>query len=54
MVVAQDNYSNIFLIDFALVEGEIGGGWSFFLNNFIMHMTLQTNFYLILDIHASI
>ena len=33
MAVAQDGNNNIFPIAFALVEGEIGGAWIFFLNN---------------------
>lgn len=54
MKVAQDNNNNIFPIDIALVEGNNGGGWSFFLGNLRMHVTPQSNIFFISDRHASI
>lgn len=46
---AQDSKNNIFQIAFALVEGETGGGCSFFHNNLRMHIALQPNHYLVSD-----
>ncbi|XP_050918592.1 uncharacterized protein LOC127136029 [Lathyrus oleraceus] len=54
MVVAQDGNRNIFPITFALVEGETGEAWSFFLRNLRMHVTSQPNLCLISDRHESI
>lgn len=41
MAVAQDGNNNIFLIAFALVEGETTAGWSFFLKNLRTHVAPQ-------------
>lgn len=54
MVVAQDDNSNIFLVAFALVEGETIGGWSCFLKNLKAHVAPQPKLYLISDNHAFI
>ena len=54
MVVAQDGNNNIFPIAFALVEGETGGAWSFFLKNLQTHVAPQPDLCLISDRHASI
>ena len=39
MAVAQANNNNIFLVAFALAEGETFGGWSFFHKNLIAHVS---------------
>ncbi|XP_058787313.1 uncharacterized protein LOC131661723 [Vicia villosa] len=54
LAVAQDGNRNIFPIAFALVEGETGDAWSFFLRNLRMHVTPQPNICLISDRHVSI
>ncbi|XP_058734116.1 uncharacterized protein LOC131605824 [Vicia villosa] len=54
MAVAQDGNSNIFLVAFALVEGETADGWGFFLKNFRMHVAPHPGLCLISDRHASI
>ncbi|CAK8571481.1 unnamed protein product [Lathyrus sativus] len=54
MAVAQDGNNNIFSIAFALVEGETGEAWSFFLRNLRTHVAPQPNLCLISDKHASI
>ncbi|XP_058749008.1 uncharacterized protein LOC131621962 [Vicia villosa] len=54
MAVAQDGNSNVFPIAFALVDGETGGGWSFFLKNLRTHVAPQAGLCLISDRHASI
>ncbi|XP_058766794.1 uncharacterized protein LOC131640416 [Vicia villosa] len=54
LVVAQDGNRNIFPIAFALVEGETGDAWSFFLRNLRVHVTPQPNICLISDRHVSI
>lgn len=41
MVMTYDGNSNIFQLFFFLVEGETISGWSFFLKNLRMHLTLQ-------------
>ncbi|CAK8561297.1 unnamed protein product [Lathyrus sativus] len=54
IAVAQDGNNNIFPVAFALVEGETGETWSFFLRNLRTHVAPQPNLCLISDIHASI
>ena len=54
MAVAQDGNNNIFPVAFALVEGETGGAWSFFLKNLRTHVAPQPDLCLISDRHASI
>ncbi|XP_058775069.1 uncharacterized protein LOC131649320 [Vicia villosa] len=54
MAVAQDGNNNVFPIAFALVEGETGGGWSFFLKHLRTHVAPQEGLCLISDRHASI
>ncbi|XP_050909862.1 uncharacterized protein LOC127123702 [Lathyrus oleraceus] len=54
MDVAQEGNRNIFPIVFALVEGETGEAWSFFLRNLRIHVTPQPNLCLISDRHDSI
>ncbi|XP_058746584.1 uncharacterized protein LOC131619513 [Vicia villosa] len=54
MAVAQDGNNNVFPIAFALVEGETGGGWSFFLKNLRTHVAPQAGLCLISNRHASI
>ncbi|XP_058733593.1 uncharacterized protein LOC131605228 [Vicia villosa] len=54
MAVAQDENVNIFPIAYALVEGETGGAWSFFLKNLRLHVTPQSDICLISDRHESI
>ncbi|XP_058750849.1 uncharacterized protein LOC131623868 [Vicia villosa] len=54
MAVAQDGNSNIFLVAFALVEGETADGLGFFLKNLRMHVAPQPDMCLISDKHASI
>ncbi|XP_058751978.1 uncharacterized protein LOC131625095 [Vicia villosa] len=54
LAVAQYGNRNIFPIAFALVEGETGDAWIFFLRNLRMHVTPQPNIYLISDKHVSI
>ena len=54
MAVAQDGNNNIFSVAFALVEGETGGAWRFFLKNLWTHVAPQPYLYLISDRHASI
>lgn len=52
--VAQDGNNNIFPITITLVEGEIVGGWSFFLKTLWLHVIPQPNLCLILDRQTSI
>jgi hypothetical protein len=54
MVVAQDGNNNVFPIAFALFEGEISGGWGFFLCHLRTHVAPQANHYLISNRHAAI
>ena len=44
MAVAQDGNNNVFLIAFALVEGETGGAWNFFLKNLRLHVAPNPTF----------
>lgn len=54
MEVIQYGKNNIFLITFALVEGDLVDGWGFFLKKLRTHVAPQLGLYLITDKHASI
>lgn len=53
MAVAQDKNNNIFLIVFALVEGETAGGCIFFLKNIRLHVS-PSNYHAIENIQINI
>lgn len=54
LAVAQDGNKNTIPIAYALVEGETGGAWSFFLKNLRRYVTPQVDICLISDRHESI
>ncbi|XP_058742070.1 uncharacterized protein LOC131614514 [Vicia villosa] len=54
MAVGQDGNINVFPIAFVLIEGETGGGWSFFLKNLRTHMSSQPGLCFISNKHTSI
>ena len=54
MAVAQDGNNNVFPISFSLVEGEMAGGWGFFLRHLRAHVTPQAHLCLISDIRVII
>jgi len=43
ITTSQDGVNHIFMISYAIVEGETTSAWGFFLKNLRRHITLQNN-----------
>ncbi|XP_015970811.1 uncharacterized protein LOC107494275 [Arachis duranensis] len=54
IAIAQDRNSNILPVAFALVEGENGESWAFFLSHLCQHVTPQPGLLVISDRHNGI